>query len=351
MWRMGRALASRRSKHGRLERSDPQTCACQGGMAHPESPTQITSRLENEMRLIALGSPLALAIALSGCATSMQAEQGKDLSSAGIAYARATTAVLELAADAAIDATSYRRVSLVARKASNETEVAERIDKLKTLDEEQVEQVRRYAEIKRSVGAVEAYFTGLQQLSGATPGDAVETSVKALVDRVNGVSAALEDKPDVKALLTPERKSAIAGFAKFLVKQAHGAAVGRALERDANMIGRALVLQEIALQVALGDLDAVSNEQWARFHRQRVLDPYGQGGVGNDWVNDRRTYIKAQATGTAAAAVKTASQAARQMQDVWARILSGATSGAEFRLMLQDVNEALDAAAALKKAF
>lgn len=302
------------------------------------------------MRLCATALLLLGSLALSGCA-SVKVEQGKDLSTAGIAYAKATEAVIDLGIDAAIDASSYRRVSIVERKAKDEAEIAARVQTLMELDESLVEQVKSYANIKRSVGAVEAYFTGLQQLAGAAPGDAVETSVKSLVDRVNGLSGALEDKAEVKTKLNDERKGAIAGFAKLVMKQAHGAAVGRALERDAEMIGRALVLQEISLQVALKDLQALSSEQWARFHKQRVLDPYGAGGVGASWVADRRTYIKAQALGSAAEATKTAAEAARQMQGIWARILSGGTTGADFKLMLKDVNEALDAAAALKKAF
>jgi len=39
------------------------------------------------------------------------------------------------------------------------------------------------------------------------------------------------------------------------------------------------------------------------------------------------------------------------MQDVWGRILSGESSGKEFMLMIKDINEVLDTAQALKKAF
>lgn len=298
------------------------------------------------MRSQAIALLLAGLIALSGCA-SVSVEQAKDLSSAGIEYSKATAAVIDLAVDAAIDASSYRLVSVAASRAKDETEAADRIKSLTERDAILVGQVKIYTDIKRSAGAVEAYFTGLQELSGATPGDAVETSVKTLADRINGISSVLEQK----VALNGDRKDAVAGFAKFFVKQAHGAAVARALERDTEIIGRALVLQEISLQVARSELDEFSNEQWARFHAKRVLDPYAAGGVNADWIKDRRDYVKAQAIGSAGEAVRTAEQAARQMQGVWARILSGSTSGAELKLMLRDVNEALDAATALKTAF
>lgn len=48
--------------------------------------------------------------------------------------------------------------------------------------------------------------------------------------------------------------------------------------------------------------------------------------------------------------MKSAADAARQMQAVWGRVLAGESSGEEFLRMLKDVQELLDAAIALKKA-
>ncbi|MBC7601123.1 MAG: hypothetical protein H7255_00475 [Ramlibacter sp.] len=297
------------------------------------------------MRRIVFASLLCLCAVFSGCAA-VSVERGKDVSSAGVAYSKATSAVIDLAIDALIDTSSQRRLALAETPAQGPA--AERREaSLRTIDSQLVDNVRDYAKLKRSVAAIEAYFTGLQDLSGATPGDAVEASVKTLADRVNGVSTALGGE----ARLTDERKGAVAGLAKLVVKQAHGAAIARALERDAAMIGRALALQQIVLQTATADLRAQANEEADRFYRERVIRPYISGGVGATWMNDRRTYIKATALGSASDATQTAAQAALQMQDVWGRILSGESSGKEFMLMIKDINEVLDTAQALKKAF
>ena len=285
-------------------------------------------------------------VLLPGCA-SVQVQRGQDLSSAGVAYAQATAAVIDLAMDASIDVSSQRLVSVVARPARDEAEAEARKARLREGDGLLIAQTQSYARIKKSVGAVQAYFAGLQQLAGANPGEAVEASVQTLADRVNSTSTALGGE----ARLNDERKGAVAGLARLVVQQAHGAALARALQRDAPVIGRALALQEITLQVAVGDLQALANEQDARFYRRQVLEPYGQGGVGSGWADDRRQYIKSQALGTAAEAVTTASAAARQMQDAWGRILSGQSSGVALNLMLKDLNDALDTAHALKKAF
>lgn len=287
----------------------------------------------------------ALALLNAGCAT-VQAERGKDLSSAGIAYSRATAAVIDIAVDAAIDASSERQIRRRLGPAAAPAGQASREAALRELDDELVRTVQLYVRLKRSVSALEGYFGGLQALAGATPGAATEAAVKTLVDRVNGLNGALEKGTTV----SDARKGAIAGLAHLVVKQAHGAAVARALERDAAVIGRALVLQELTLQAATGDIAASMNDANARFYRDRVIKPYLAGGIGDGWADDRRTALKVRAIGSSPEAVASAEAAARQMQAVWGRILSGETSSQEFLVMLKDTQELLDAANALKKA-
>jgi predicted small secreted protein len=289
---------------------------------------------------------LVLVVALlQGCVT-VEVERGKDVSSAGIAYARTTAAVIDVAIDAAIDASSERQIRRRLGPASTAAEQAAREDGLRQLDDELVRTVQLYIRLKRSVSAVESYFSGLQALSGATPGAATEAAVKSLADRVNDLNGALEKG----ATISDAKKGAIAGLAGLVVKQAQGAAIARALERDAEVIGRALVLQELTLQAANSDIAANMNDANARFYRDRVLKPFLAGGVGDKWADDRRTALKVRAIGSSPEAVAAAEAAARQMQAVWARILSGETSGDEFVAILKDTQELLDAAIALKKA-
>ena len=120
-----------------------------------------------------------------------QVERGKDLSSAGIAYAKATAAVIDLAVNASIDASSHKLGSVVARKAKDDGEAEARTQSLKERNAELIAQAQSYAAIKQSVGGVEAHFAGLQQLAGAMPGDAAAAATKNLADRVNSTSVAL----------------------------------------------------------------------------------------------------------------------------------------------------------------
>lgn len=308
----------------------------------------------NERRGLLL---LAAVLSLCGCA-SVQVERGKDLSSAGVSYARATAAVIDVAIDSAIDASSESRAevrrgtALFANptrpedKAANDAALKKLEADLKRSDDLLVKNIHSYLRLKRSVSAVEAYFAGLAALSGANPAEATEKAVGALVTNVNGLSKALESSHEIKA----DKQAVLSGFATLFVKQAHGAAIGRALERDAETIGRALVLQELALDAAVDDITAQLELTADAYYRERVRRPFLEGDVGSSWIDARRTALRARAIGTSQAAVKSAAEAARQMQAVWGRILAGESSGEEFLRMLKDVQELLDAAIALKKA-
>jgi predicted small secreted protein len=296
------------------------------------------------MRAITLALSLA-ALLQAGCAT-VPVDRGKDVSTAGIAYSRATASVIDVAIDAAIDASSERQIRRRLGPATTPEDKTKREASLTELDNTLVVTVQLYTRLKRSVSAVEGYFTGLQALAGATPGAAAENEVKTLVDRVNGLNKALESGTPIN----DEKKGAIAGIAGLLVRQAHGAALARALERDAEPIARALVLQELTLRAARSDIVGSMNDANARFYRDRVLTPFLAGNVSGSWADDRRTALKARAVGSTPEAVASAEEAARQMQAVWGRILSGETSGQELIAIMKDTQELLDAAIALKKA-
>lgn len=296
-------------------------------------------------RLAWIAALLAALALLAGCASTAQ-QQGKDLSSAGIAYAQATTAVLDAALDAAIDADNEGRLRTIVPATTPEQRV-QRTQRLAEFDAELVRHTQQVLGLKRSVSALQAYFTGLQALAGANPGEATEAAVSSLAERLNGISSATGGSE----LVTADQQTAAAGFAKALVRQAHGAAVARALERDAERIGRALVLQELTLRVLGQQLRGHLQVANAHFYRERVLDPFLSGQPGAGWAQDRRTYIVAKAVGTSAQVLSAADEAAAQMQSVWKRVLAGEPPPADFARVLKDLDELVDALTAVKKAF
>lgn len=293
----------------------------------------------------------ALAVALLGGCSTTSVDRAQKLSEAGVAYSQATSAVIDQAIDASIDASSERQLRSKPRQpVVDPAAQADRIANLKALDDELSGNVINYTRLKQSVAAVEAYFAALGALAGASPGDAAEKAVGTLADRVNGVSNALDRGKGGAPLLSDAQKTAIASLSKAVAKEIHGAAVAQALERDAPVIGRALVLQQMTLQAAANDIRANLAQSAQLFYGDRVVGPYKRGTIDRGWIDDHRVAVKTMAVGNDPEAIARANAAAARVEDVWRRILSGEYSAEELGAILKDTEELLAAVNALKAA-
>jgi len=292
---------------------------------------------------------VVLALLVAGCST-VSVDRAKSLSSAGVAYTKATSSLIDVAIDATLDGSSELQVRTKPNTPVPKAAEAGRVEFLTTLDTELIGNVVAYTRLKRSVAALEDYFQALSQLTDGSPADAADTAVRTLADRLNGVNEALDRKGDGKPLISDERKGALAGLAKVITKEVHGAAVSKALERDAPIIGRALVVQAMVVQAASDDIRTKLAAANASFYTDRVVGPYKSGNIGSAWIDDRRTYLKVKAVEVPPAEVATAEAAAKQVQSVWQRVLSGEYSPKELTATLKDVEELLSAVNALKTA-
>lgn len=227
----------------------------------------------------------------------------------------------------------------------------QRKKQLDLLDADLIGGVVYYAKLRRSIGALEAYFHALQALADGSQADATQAAVSILADRVNSLNSALEGGgASVKPVLSDAQKSALAGLSKLVAKQVHGAVVGRALERDAPVIGRALLLQQQVVTVAESDIANKITEANNRFYVDKVLGPYQTAIIDATWVEDRRTYIKVRALNLTLDTVRLAQAASVQMQVVWSKILSGNFTVGEIASMLRETDELLAALVAFKAA-
>ena len=300
-------------------------------------------------RVISVSVLLVAGLALGGCST-VAVDRAKDLSSAGIHYAQATAAVVDVAIDATVDADSEAQIRSKPRQPVTDTSVQSgRGVQLDKLNAALVQTVSSYTRLKRSVSAIEAYFKALQDLANGSTADATGDAVENLAVRIKNVSAAI-DKDSATSKLSEAEVTAIAGLAKLVAAQVHGAKVAKALERDASVIGKALVLQEKLLILAGDDIRNNLAEANNRFFVDKVQVPYKKGEIDTSWADDRRTYLKVKALGQTHEAVNSAAVSAKQMQTVWTRILSGEYSAKEMTALLKDTAELLDAVQALKDA-
>jgi len=293
---------------------------------------------------------LIAAACLGGCA-SVSVQRTKDVSQAGVAYAQATEGVIDIAIDASIDSSSQSRLLAKPRApVTDQASQAAREGDLRQADDELVASSITYIRLKRSVSGIEAYFKALQELADGSPAEATATAVGGLADRLNGLNNVLDKKGDGTPLISDEKKGAISALSKLVAAQVHGAILAKTLERDAPVIGRTLVLQELVLKAAEDDIRANLVNASARFYTGKVIGPYRTGTIDDAWVDDRRVYLKVKALGSSPEALTSAQAAARQMQTVWARILSGEYSAKEITAMLNETRDLLAAVAALKEA-
>lgn len=313
----------------------------------------LTERLASPRRSLSLVlgalATLVLGTALfAGCA-SVSVQRAKDVSSAGIAYTQATSAVIDVAVDASIDFSSNNLLLAPLTLPLPKSAQEERETRLKERDALLTRSTLLYSQLKRSVNVTQAYFLALQQLADGSTAEATETAVKSLADRLNGVNQALDKGGDAAPLISAEKRDAIGGLAKLVTAQVHGAILARALQRDAAVVGLALALQDRVLQAAADDIRANLNNEAARGYRARVITPFSSGTMDKSvWIEDRKVYLKIAALGQTQQALDSAQAAAAQMETVWARILSGEYSAKELTAMLKDTEELLAAANALK---
>lgn len=297
---------------------------------------------------------MAVAIAgASGCST-VDLQRGKDLSSAGVSYSQATSALIDVAVDSMINADSeaHVRTKLPQEALTKPEFTPEKLRaRLEKSDEGLISNTSQLMTLKASVGSVEAYFKGLQSLADNPQSDTTASAVSTLADRVNALNGALKKtEGSVKPVISESQKTALSGLAKIVADQVHANKVGDALKRDAKVIGEAILLQEeilaFAEKVIVGDLNSKAN----RFYVDSVEESFEKQELDEKWVDNRRVYIKSKATGQVSEAVKTAKEASKQMGKTWEKILSGVYDVSEIRQQIQDLEAIVNALLALKQA-
>jgi hypothetical protein len=286
---------------------------------------------------------------MCGCA-GVTVQRGKDISSAGLAYTRATIALTDVTIDDMIDAESEAQVRSFEGPNAPRIAPEESARRLDLLDRQTIANTKSLLKMKSSLAAVEAYFAGLQALANDDQSDAASTAVGQLADHVNELNGVLEKDAAVKDKVSAEQKAALSGLAKLVVNEIHGAKLAEALRRDASVIGEALTLQEQVLDFAELVIGNNLRQKAAVFYVDKVKRPYKAGKLDSSWVDDRRNYIRGRAMGEIADSLKTAREASKQMTKTWQKVLSGSYDVSEMRASIDELNGLLGAIDALKKA-
>jgi len=284
---------------------------------------------------------------LAGCA-GVATQRAHDLSSAGTAYTKASEALIDSAMNASVDSDSFAKVTTKTRAGAPLPPRDELVKDLAQSDDGLVVTLTLYQQVRASLVALEAYFAALQELADNPQGEGTAQAVKSLADHINDLDGVLSK--DTRLALSPAQVTAISSLSRLVSDQIHGAIVANALRRDAATVGRMLALSQKAVRLAEMDVSAYLRLKQDAFYRERVQKPYIGQTMGDQWIDDRRTYLKAVALGKASEEIVKAEAASAQMQATWQKILSGDLSAAELHRMLAEINQLLAAVNTLKSA-
>ncbi len=282
---------------------------------------------------------LSSTLLATGCAT-QSIRQGQDLSSSGVAYTDAVDKLLDVTTDRVINFDSAELIKT--RRGSDLKKMI--TEKNAALQSVMVEIGRFRAQTRR----LKTYFVNLQALADSPVKDDAGGAVKSLSDSFSKLNKAL-GKTDGKEKLSEEQKTQIGGLGELVAHTIHGANVKRALERDAEIIGTYLALQENQLGNIVDMLDDRVQNDNDLFLNEKVIAPYvaKDKPLGDSWSKDRREWAKTQCVSQQ---LKTAQEAAKQLRGVWADILEGKTDINSLSILISDVSEFVTSVQALEAA-
>lgn len=270
----------------------------------------------------------------SGCATTQTIQQGKDLSTSGIAYADAVSALLDVTSDRVIDFDTAELIK--SRRGPNPKKMI--IQKNQAVADV-VGEIRQF---QAQTKLLKAYFQNLQALSDSPVKDDVGGAVQSLSDSISKLNEVLTGKEKLFA----EQIGALAGL---VAKSIQAEKVKRALARDAEIIGTYLALQELQIKNISGILQDRFNAENDLFLNQSVIAPYADQSkpLPDKWAANRKQWFKTQFVSQQ---LNTAQEAAKHLRGVWVDILQGKNDINSLRSMISDVNEFVTTIQALEAA-
>jgi predicted small secreted protein len=282
---------------------------------------------------------LSSTLVATGCAT-QSIRQGQDLSSSGVAYTDAVDKLLDVTTDRVINFDSAELIKT--RRGSD-------LKKMITEKNEALQSVLvELGRFRAQTRLLKTYFVNLQALADSPVKNDAGGAVKSLSDSISKLNKAL-GKTDGKEKLSEEQKTQIGGLGGLVAHTIHGANVKRALERDAEIIGTYLALQENQLGNIVDMLEDRAQNDNDLFLNERVIAPYvaKDKPLGDSWIKDRREWAK---TRCVSQQLKTAQEAAKHLRGVWEDILEGETDINSLSILIYDISEFVTSVQALETA-
>jgi hypothetical protein len=290
-------------------------------------------------RAVRLLLPVLLLAALTGCATA-KVPQFQAFATAGTTYTQAVTGLITQVGNSAVDANS---VKLLQTRALAPVALSD----IQKQDQDMRDYLAQLDRIQLQTTLLGDYFQALADLatssapqSFATEVQSVATTLGSVTEEVRGTSIA----QDPAAVAT-----AAGSVGGLVVKEIQGKELQRELEARKETIARILQLQQTLLEVLGSQAEANARFTTAMTYDQQVLTPFMAGQVTqatqNSWMTERYSLLSQPVLVTQ---VKTAAQAARDLQQAWNRLLTNDLTPAEVQTITENLAPVLASLDALK---
>jgi hypothetical protein len=291
-------------------------------------------------RAVRLLLPVLLLAALTGCATA-KVPQFQAFATAGTTYTQAVTGLITQVGNSAVDANS---VKLLQTRALAPVALSD----IQKQDQDMRDYLAQLDRIQLQTTLLGDYFQALADLatssapqSFATEVQSVATTLGSVTEEVRGTSIA----QDPAAVAT-----AAGSVGGLVVKEIQGKELKRELEARKETIARILQLQQTLLEVLGSQAEANARFTTAMTYDQQVLTPFMAGQVTqatqNSWMTERYSLLSQPVLVTQ---VKTAAQAARDLQQAWNKLLANDLTPAEVQTITENLAPVLASLDALKK--
>lgn len=287
---------------------------------------------------------------LAGC-TTVPLKQAEGIGTSGKAYAQAVRAVGEFALSDVLDYEVERLA--IERKGFPST--AERQQLLKEENDLLRRRIQLVETSQLQVALVEEYFAALEVLAKFDVGTPATAATGSLLDSLDALESAIEKSSDAGPSaglrkLTPAEKSAAAKLVGLVAQAAHARQVSARLESDAPTIGRHLRLLTLQLTAMSGWVASRQENRQTTFFALEIQKPFvaeGQAPLPPDWQEKYKRYLRGV---TINERIKQGAEAGRAMERTWERYLAGVQTPEEFQQNIRDMQQLVQAVAALKAA-
>lgn len=270
---------------------------------------------------------MLFALAIAGCSTvSVVRTQG--VSGSGKAYVEMLKKVNGLALDKSIE---FRADELLKLDRTRET--------LKIHSDQMKGRASLVARANEYFNALESYFSLLEAVAN---GDQSESAASALKQIAGTLT-----KPPVELKLTEEKKKALTGVVAYIGKQIHAAHVEAVLYRDADIIAQALFVSELMLNMQIGWLKHIEDEE-RKTNEKNVINRFvSSSALGPDWKKAWSSVVRRPPVN---GLLLDAKKSSIDMQKAWRDILRGSHSYAETLASIKNVLVGIEAITTLKYA-